>query len=178
MSRLLRAAFLGAALLCANALATESAVHAARVESTPEDIAAIRQVTVDFQEALKTRDIKRLSSLMLNSNILFASPAPPEGARKVRATIDVNFDGVTPGGYPGFAESIETRPGAVEERFYNIRITQDRHVAVVVFDFDFLRDAKVINHGIEIWQMLKAHDGKWKIVSVYWSSKGPPKQGA
>ncbi|WP_182915689.1 hypothetical protein [Massilia cavernae] len=36
-------------------------------------------------------------------------------------------------------------------------------------------DDKVINHGVEMWQMLKGIDGKWKIASVYWSSKGAPK---
>jgi hypothetical protein len=28
---------------------------------------------------------------------------------------------------------------------------------------------------VEAWQLMKHKDGKWKIVSVYWSSKGTPK---
>lgn len=45
----------------------------------------------------------------------------------------------------------------------------------MLFDFDFRIGDKVLNHGLEAWQMLKGADGKWKIVSVYWSSKGEAK---
>ncbi|MGZ8316313.1 MAG: YybH family protein [Telluria sp.] len=175
MSVTLRAVFLGAALACSPVFAADVPSFVGRHESTPEDIAAIRQVTQDFQAALVSKDIRLLSSLMLNSNILWASPAGPAGIARVRANIDVNFDGLSPYGYPGFAEFIKTEKGRVEERFYDIRITQDRNVAFVMFDFDFRIDDKVINHGVEMWQMLKGGDGKWKIASVYWSSKGVPK---
>ncbi|HEY0487876.1 MAG TPA: hypothetical protein VGD30_00030 [Telluria sp.] len=170
----LRAALFSAALLCSPVIAAELPSFVGRYESTPEDIAAINKVVQDFQAALKAKDVKLLSSLMLNSNILWASPANSDGIAKVRATIDVNFDGVSPMGYPGFAEFIATEKQVVEERFYNVRITQDRHVAFVLFDFDFRIGDKVINHGLEAWQMLKGAEGKWKIVSVYWSSKGKP----
>lgn len=170
-----RAAVLAAALICSPVFAADVPSHVGRYESTPEDIAAINKVVQDFQAALKSKDIKLLSSLMFNSNILWASPADPKRIAKVRETIDVNFDGLSPMGYPGFAEFIQTEKEIVEERFYNVRITQDRHVAFVLFDFDFRIGDKVINHGLESWQMLKGTDGKWKIVSVYWSSKGTPK---
>lgn len=175
MSVSYRAAILAAALICSPAFASGLPSHVGRYESTPEDIAAINKVVLDFQAALKSKDIKLLSSLMLNSNILWASPASPQGIAKVRETIDVNFDGLSPMGYPGFAEFIQTEKQLVEERFYNVRITQDRHVAFVLFDFDFRIGDKVINHGLEAWQMLKGEGGKWKIASVYWSSKGTPK---
>ncbi len=63
----------------------------------------------------------------------------------------------------------------VEERFYNVRITQDDNTAVVMFDFDFRINDKITNHGLETWQMMKNKDGDWKIASVFWSSKGTPK---
>jgi ketosteroid isomerase-like protein len=174
MSVSLRAALFSAALICSPVFAADVPSHVGRYESTPEDIAAINKVVQDFQSALKSKDVKLLSSLMLNSNILWASPARPEGIAKVRETIDVNFDGLSPMGYPGFAEFISSEKQLVEERFYNVRITQDRHIAFVLFDFDFRIGDKVINHGLEAWQMLKGADGKWKIASVYWSSKGKP----
>lgn len=175
MSLSLRAALFSAALICSPVFAADVPSHVGRYESTPEDIAAITKVTQDFQAALKAKDVKLLSSLMLNSNVLWASPASPQGIAKVRETIDVNFDGLSPMGYPGFAEFISTEKKVVEERFYNVRITQDRNVAFVLFDFDFRVGDAVINHGLEAWQMLKVADGKWKIASVYWSSKGKPK---
>lgn len=170
-----RAAVLAATLMCSPVFAADVPSHVGRYDTTPEDITAINKVIQDFQTAVKTKNIKQLSSLMLNSNILWASPANADAIAKVRDTIDVNFDGVSPMGYPGFAEFVETEKQVVEERFYNVRITQDRHVAFVLFDFDFRIGDKIINHGLESWQMLKGDGGKWKIVSVYWSSKGTPK---
>ena len=93
----------------------------------------------------------------------------------MRENIDVNFDGLNPAGYPEFGEFVATAKVPVEEKFYNVQIIQDKHVAWVIFDFDFLEDGKVLNHGVETWQMLKGADDKWRIASVYWSSKGTPK---
>lgn len=175
MSVFFRAAVLAAALVCSPVFAADVPSHVGKYESTPEDIAAINKVVQDFQTALKTKNVKLLSSLMLNSNIMWSSPPSPERIAKVRETIDVNFDGVSPMGYPAFAEFIKSEKEVVEERFYNVRITQDKHIAFVLFDFDFRIGDKVINHGLEAWQMMKGVDGKWKIASVYWSSKGTPK---
>ena len=103
MSLSFRAAVLAAALICSPVFAADVPSFAGRYESTPEDIAAINKVVQDFQTALKTKNVKLLSSLMLNSNILWASPASPKGIAEVREKIDVNFYGVNPMGYPGFA---------------------------------------------------------------------------
>ena len=175
MSLSFRAAVLAATLICSPVFAADLPSHVGRYESTPEDIAAINKVVQDFQAALKAKDIKLLSSLMHSSNVFWASPAGPAQVTRVRENIDVNFDGLNPYGYPSFAEFIKTEKKVVEERFYNVRITQDGHVAFVLFDFDFRIGGEVMNHGLEAWQMLKAADGKWKIASVYWSSKGTPK---
>ena len=67
---------------------------------------------------------------------------------------------------------IATTKEPIEEKFYNIKITQDGHVAWVMFDFEFLSGGKVENYGVETWQMVKAIDDKWKIFSVVWSSRG------
>jgi hypothetical protein len=61
----------------------------------------------------------------------------------------------------------------IQEKFYNVKITQDGHVAWVVFDFEFLNDNVVSNYGVEAWQMYKT-DGKWKILSVVWTNRGAP----
>lgn len=152
-----------------------SAVHAARRVSTPEDLKAINDVTIEFQNAMIAKDPKRLSRLMLNSNILFQSPAPGERVKRARDTVDVNFDGVGAGGYPSFAQFVGDPKESGRENFYNVSITQDGHLAWVIFDFDFVEGGKIVNHGVEAWQMLKTVDGSWKIFSVVWTSKGTPK---
>jgi hypothetical protein len=152
-----------------------SAVHAARRVSTPEDLKAINDVTIEFQNAMIAKDPKRLSMLMLNSTILFASPASPEGVKHIREKRDVNFDGVPASGYKEFAQFVGDPKMSARENFYNVNITQDGHLAWVIFDFDFIEGGKTVNHGVEAWQMLKTPDGKWKIFSVVWTSKGTPK---
>ena len=145
-----------------------------RHETSTEDIAAIMQVTKDFQSAIIDKNPKQLSTLLLHSNILFASPIPPQGIKNAHEKVDVNFDGVRTSGAIEFLQFIATAKVPIEEKFYNIKITQDKNVAWVMFDFEFLSGGKVENYGVETWQMLKAVNGKWKILSVVWSSRGAP----
>lgn len=181
LSSVTRAATLAAVTLFgtvaahAQAPGTPAPAYLGRYITTPADVQAIEQVTQDFRAALITKDAKKLSALLLNNRILFTSPASPAGVRKRRDTVDANADGVAYGGAQDFMNFIAGSKAPVEERFYNIRITQDGHVAWVLFDFDFLENGKVENHGIEVWQMLKTADERWKILSVVWTSHGAPK---
>jgi hypothetical protein len=138
--------------------------------STPEDQREIAQVIADFQSGIKTKNIRQLASLMLNADIPWASPQPPDRIRKMRETFNPNADGLRAGGFHDFARFIHDSKVPIEERFYNVKITQDQHVAWVMFDYDFVEDGKVWNYGIETWQMMKNVDGKWKIASVWWTT--------
>jgi hypothetical protein len=111
-----------------------------RHQSTPEDVNAIMQLTKDFRAALVARNVRQMSTLMLNSNILFASPASPQTVKMINEKEDVNFDGLPNGGYPRFAQFVAGTAGPVEEKFYNIKITQDGHVGWVMLDFEFVQE--------------------------------------
>jgi hypothetical protein len=148
--------------------------HAGYRESSKQEVQAIEKIVQDFQVALRTKNAVLLSSLMLDSNILFASPMPPDRAQKVRETVDVNFTGLPASGFVPFASFIQQSKG-VEEKFYNVKITQDANLAVVVFDFDFVEGGAIKNRGMEVWQLMKTTAG-WKILSVVWTSKGPPRK--
>lgn len=168
-------------LLAVCLAASISSVHAqvpgylGRYEGNQQDTDAILQVTKDFQAALLGKDAKKLSGLFLHPNILFTSPASPARVKQRRQAGDASFDGINAAGASSFVAFIATSPEAIEEKFYNIRITQDGHLAWVMFDFEFLEGKRVTNYGLETWQMLKTEDGTWKIVSVVWSSHGAPK---
>ncbi|MGK5081496.1 nuclear transport factor 2 family protein [Janthinobacterium sp. HLX7-2] len=153
-----------------------AASHVGRHASTPEDFGAIEQVVAGFQAALVTKDIKLLSSLMLHANILFTSPADDGFIKTVRDTTNVHFDGIEAAGYAGFANYIKREPLRTQEKFYNVKITQDRHVAWVNFDYEFLVGDKLSNYGMQAWQMVK-RDGNWKILSVVWSMHGAAEAG-
>lgn len=149
--------------------------HVGRYDSTQKDTEAIMQVTQDFRAAIVEKDAKKLSGLLLNARILFASPASPERTKKVREDLNVHYDGIDTAGAVGFLDFIGKAKEPVEEKFYNIKITQDRHVAWVMFDYEFLQNNAVQNYGIETWQLVKTPEDKWKILSVVWSSHGAPK---
>ena len=141
--------------------------------STQQDTAAINKVIEDFGAAIKSRDSKLLSTLVLHSNILFDAPMAPDGIAMMRNKVDVNFDGIRAGGYADFARFIGSTKDQVEEKFYNVKITQDKNVAWVMFDYEFVVNGKTQNYGVETWQMMKAADEKWKIASVIWTMNRP-----
>ena len=169
--------FMSSAFLCTSLLLGGGTAGAAdnvpayigKYVSTPQDTRAINKVIEDFQTAIKTRDRKLLSTLVLNSNILFDSPMSPDDIAYVRDKHDVTFDGLRAGGYGDFARLVGTSKVAIEEKFYNVKITQDGNVAWVMFDYEFVREGKTENYGIETWQMMKVGDEQWKIASVMWT---------
>jgi hypothetical protein len=175
MSHLFKLPVLIGTLLLATTAEAADPAYIGRYQSTPADIAAIKQLTLDFHDALVAKNAPQLSTLVLNSNSLFASPASPAKVKVSNDKQDVNFDGVVPGGFERFAEFVGSTPGAIEERFYNMKVTQDGHLAWVSFDFEFLLDGKVTNYGLESWVVLKNQSDKWKILSNIWSSHGAPK---
>lgn len=171
MRNMLNAALFAAVLVTGAASAAETPSYIGRRIATLEDTQAINKVVADFQAAIKAKDVRLLSSLMLNSNMLFRSPAPPEVIKSVREKVDPNFDGIADGGgYRDFINFLMKEKAAVEEKFYNVQISQDDNVAWVMFDYEFLIDAKTTNYGVETWQLMKNADGQWKIISVLWTT--------
>ena len=154
--------------------ATTAFAEPPKAVGTPADIAAITRVTEDFQAALKSKDVVKLSSLMLHSNILWSSPASDQQVAQMRKEVDPNFDGVRAGGFNDFVLFVKNDKKAIEERFYNVKITQDLDIAWVMFDYEFVSDGKVGNYGVETWQMVK-RGGLWKIFAVTWSTNFPDK---
>jgi hypothetical protein len=175
MRRLAIATILGCVLLSGTAAAADAPAHIGRRTSTPHDTQAINKVIEDFKVGITTRNTKLLSGLLLNSNILFDAPGSPRDIAFAHDKYDVTYDGLRAGGYAEFARFLETSKGAVEEKFYNVKITQDANVAWVMFDYEFLVDGKAQNYGVETWQMMKVAEGKWKIASVMWTMNQPPK---
>ncbi len=174
MRRLLSAFAVASTLVCGAAAAADVPAYIGKHVATPQDTQAVNKVIEDFQTAIKTKDRKLLSTLVLNSNILFDAPMSPEDIAYVNGKHDVTFDGVRAGGYNEFARFIGMEKATFEEKFYNVKITQDGHVAWVMFDYEFVRDGKTQNYGVETWQMMKSMDSKWKIASVMWTMNRPP----
>lgn len=175
MRRILSAFAVASILLCGAAAADNVPAYIGKHVSTAQDTKAINKIIDDFQAAIKNKDRKLLSTLVLNSSILFDSPLSPEDIAWVNDKHDVTYTGIRAGGYGDFVRFIGTSKEALEEKFYNVKITQDGHVAWVMFDYEFVKDGKTQNYGVETWQMMKAKSGDWKIASVMWTMNQPPK---
>ncbi len=171
MRRIVTGLALASALLCSGVgmAADNPPAYIGKYTSTPQDTAAINKVIEDFGSAIRNKDPKLLSTLVLHSNILFDSPTAPDGIAMLRNKVDVNFNGIRASGYSDFARFIGTAKDQVEEKFYNVKITQDKNVAWVMFDYEFVTNGKTENYGIETWQMMKVADDQWKIASVLWT---------
>jgi hypothetical protein len=162
------------ACLFGHASSRAEETYASRRETSPDDSKAILRVMTQFQDAIKTRNPKALSTLVLNDNILFTKLVDGKTKKMINDSSDVNFDGIRYGGFPSFAQLLDSSKETLEEKFYNVNVTQDGPVAWVMFDYQVLRAGKVSNHGVETWQMFKPDDKTWKILSVVWSSHDGP----
>lgn len=58
--------------------------------------------------------------------------------------------------------------GAVEEKFYNLKIINDDKIASVNFDFILFENGKKLTWGKEIWGLIKTNN-QWKITTVLFS---------
>ena len=163
-----------AACLFGHASSRAAETYASRRVSSPEDSKAISQVLTTFMEAIKTKNPKELSTVVLNDNILFTVVVDGKKKQEINDSSDVNFDGVRYGGYSSFAQFLGSSKETLEEKFYNVNVTQDGPVAWVMFDYQFLLAGKVSNHGVETWQMFKPDGKTWKILSVVWSRHDGP----
>lgn len=151
---------------------SEKPAYLKRPVSNAAERQALLQLCAQFQQALREKNGKLLASLLLHDQILFNSPANPEFSDLIKAKHNPHFNGLAPNGALDFMRFITTHKGTVEEKFYDIQINQDKHLAWVNFDFEFIENGKVVNYGQEHWQVLKTSSGEWKIFSVVWSSYG------
>jgi hypothetical protein len=71
------------------------------------------------------------------------------------------------GSYKGFLRSLY-RYRSTEDKFDNIKITEDGTVASVTMDYSFWADNKMTNWGSKYLSLIK-RDGQWKITSVIYS---------
>ncbi|SDG67378.1 nuclear transport factor 2 family protein [Dyella sp. 333MFSha] len=131
--------------------------------------AEIQHAVDTFQAALKAHDAKSVSSLFLNDNISWYTSLGDASFTSVKARHSEVTTAYKAGTLKQFTDFIGSGKVQVEERFHNIRIDTDGTVASVYFDFDFLADGKIANHGAETWQMIHTPDG-WKIAAMLYSS--------
>lgn len=135
-------------------------------EESPK--AQVQQVVDHFQAALKAKDTHALSDLFLPDSKAWITTLGEPSFSQVKAK-HPEVPRYKAGSLQEFTDFVGKAKGSVEERFHDVRIETDGSVASVYFDFEFLMDGKVGNHGAETWQLVRTDSG-WKIAAMLYSS--------
>lgn len=130
--------------------------------------AEVQHIVDQFQASLKAHDAKTLESLFLPQGTSWFTTLGEPSFSNVKAK-HPEAPRYKAGTVKEFVDYVGSSKGAIEERFHDIRIDTDGAVASVYFDFEFVVDGKVGNHGAETWQMIHTNDG-WKIAAMLYSS--------
>lgn len=71
-----------------------------------------------------------------------------------------------------FIEFIVASPDQLKETVRNLQVVTDGEVASVSFDYEFVSNSKVVNRGLECWQLVRSETG-WKIAFIAYSIHAP-----
>ncbi|MGB8635418.1 MAG: hypothetical protein WCD66_02590 [Rhodanobacteraceae bacterium] len=149
-------------------LVTLATLSCAASATQPEnDTTAIRQVTEKFQKAVVTRDRATLENLFLPGHTSWIAVLDTASYRAMQAA-HPRAPRVKPGSPAQFIDAVVSYPGHMQEKFSNMHIRSNGAVASVYFDFDFLQDGRINNHGSETWQLVNTASG-WKINALIYS---------
>lgn len=130
---------------------------------------AIQKVLDTFMDCIITKDSTRFYTLFHGEPVWVGSimSQTHQNDKKKNAKAKDYFTS----DYKSFIRSIYE--DSCEEKFYNIRITEDGYIATVFFDYSFWMNGKKLNWGAESWGLIKIN-GVWKIVSVIFSVEEEP----
>ncbi len=130
------------------------------------DKEALHKVLNSFMNSLKTKDSLSLYNLFYNGDVTWVG-VYKDNTQQVRLKKDSTAPGYKVADYKTWFRS--TTMGSVkEEKFYNVNIDTDGHIASVTFDFSFWAGGKKGLWGKESWGLVKIND-QWKITSVIFS---------
>lgn len=130
------------------------------------DRAEVQQLIEHFKSAIIAKDGASLRGMFLPGGSWLQGL--DKASLDLMRTKMANLNQFSSGTYEGFAEFVSKAPKPIEEVFHNVRIETDGTVGMVYFDYQFLEDNKVQNHGVETWQLVHTQDG-WKISAMLYS---------
>lgn len=130
--------------------------------------AGIQKVITTFQVSLKKHDAKALESLFLPGSDAWVVTLGDKTLKSMRVKHPA-APRYKVGTRKSFLQFVGSTKSSIEENFHNVRIHTDGSVGSVYFDFEFMMDGKVQNHGAETWQMVRTDTG-WKIAAMLYST--------
>lgn len=158
--------FVLSALLLATSLAAPLHAENTATDAHAADRAQIQQLVERFKGAILARDGEAMHAMFLPGGSWLQGMDKKSLARVRAKKPDARQ--FAPGNYEQFAKFVGTAPKAIEETFDNVRIETDGIIGTVYFDYQFLAEGKLLNHGVETWQLVHTDNG-WKISAMLYS---------
>lgn len=132
-----------------------------------EDKKQIHNIINNFMNCLVKKDSTKFYSLFYSDPVVWAGVTKNKTFSQELKT-DGNAKDSFRSNYKSFYRYFYNK--SIEEKFSNIKISEDGYIATVIFDYSFWEKGTKVNWGKESWAMIKA-DGKWKITSVIFSTE-------
>lgn len=136
--------------------------------TTATATAEVQQVMDTFHRAVVNHDGAQLAALfipegstwlnVLSDDAYARAIAKSPGVAKIRV-----------GSYKEFATFVSNAKVSLDPRHSHVRIYSDGTIATAYFEFEFMIDGKLENHGSETWQLVKGPEG-WRIAAITYSS--------
>lgn len=158
--------FVSSALLLAVSLVAPLHAKEAASDAAADNHAQIQQLAERFRQAIIAKDGAALRSMFLPGGSWLQGL--DKASLALVRTKQPHAGQFEPGNYQQFATFVAAAPKPIEETFDNVRIDTDGTVGSVYFDYRFLQDGKLLNHGVETWQVVRTDDG-WKISAMLYS---------
>jgi hypothetical protein len=125
----------------------------------------IKQVLSTFMECLVKKDSLKFYNLFHKDPIVWVGVTQQKSfaneQKKDSNAVDHFSDS-----YKAFYRNFYKNE--IEEKFYNVQISEDGYIGSVIFDYSFLFKNKKLNWGKESWGLIKINN-HWKITSVIFS---------
>jgi hypothetical protein len=140
----------------------------AALAGTPEDTLEVRKVMDTFHRAVVKHDGAQIAALFIPEGSVWLNVLSDAAYARMQAK-SASVAKIRVGSYKEFAGFVSNSKASLEPRHSHIRIQSDGTIATAYFDFEFMVDGKVENHGSETWQLIKGSDG-WRIAAISYSS--------
>lgn len=141
-------------------------LQAQTTNSTTEHQTAITKVLQSFMHCMTTKDSTTFYNLFYDGPVAWVGVYQTATQQK-RSNSNPGIADHKLSDYKSWFRSI-IQGSPKEEKFYNVQINTDGHVAAVTFDFSYWAGGKKGIWGKETWGMVRINN-EWKITSVLFS---------
>ena len=144
------------------------ALSTARLAVAGSDSAEVRTVMDTFHRAVVNHDGAQVAALFVPEGSTWLNVLSDDAYARAKKTTP-GVAKIRVGSYREFANFVAHSKVSIEPRHSHVNILSDGTIASAYFDFEFMIDGKLENHGSETWVLVKGPEG-WRIAAITYSS--------